>query len=172
MKLDAKFDPKDLDRIKRALAAVNPQARGNIVFKAIQIGSLYLEEKLRKYDSFSSLGKVFQGLTKSIGSKVTQQGKLIIGVIGSGASPFAGRVPYATIHETGGNITVTPKMRGFAFWQYKITKNPMWIGIANSSVVKIKASHYMSKTLNANESAAIKKVVGVIDDELRKVLSK
>jgi phage gpG-like protein len=140
MKLEAQFDPKDLDRIKRALTAVNPQARGNIVFKAIQLGSLFLNEKLKKYDTYSTLGKVTGRLHNSIGSNVETKGKFIIGVIGSGASPFAGRVPYASIHETGG-----------AF---------------------IPARHYMSKTLNANESAAIKKVVGVIDDELRKVLSK
>jgi phage gpG-like protein len=140
MKLDAKFNEKDLDRIKKALAAVNPQVRGNIVFKAIQVGSLYLEEKLKKYNIYSTLGKVTGRLQTSIGSNVETQGKFIVGIVGSGASPFAGRVPYASIHETGG-----------AF---------------------IPARQYMSKTLNANESAAIKKVVGVIDDELRKVLSK
>ena len=39
-------------------------------------------------------------------------------------------LPYANIHNEGGRIPITTRMRGYFWAQYKETKNPLWKALA------------------------------------------
>ena len=50
---------------------------------------------------------------------------------------FTSAVPYASIHNEGGKITVTAKMKRFFWYKYKITKDEMWKRMALMKVGKV-----------------------------------
>ena len=50
---------------------------------------------------------------------------------------FSSAVPYASIHNEGGKITVTAKMKRFFWYKYKITKDEMWKRMALTKVGKV-----------------------------------
>ena len=50
---------------------------------------------------------------------------------------FTSAVPYASIHNEGGKITVTAKMKRFFWYKYKITKDEMWKRMALMTVGKV-----------------------------------
>lgn len=50
---------------------------------------------------------------------------------------FSSAVPYASIHNEGGKITVTAKMKRFFWYKYKITKDEMWKRMALMKVGKV-----------------------------------
>jgi len=64
-------------------------------------------------------------------------------------------VPYAAIHEFGGTThpRVTGKMRGFAWFKFRETENPMWRAIALTRKprlnVPVPARHYVSLAIDA-----------------------
>lgn len=58
-------------------------------------------------------------LRKSISSKV--QGKNVV---------FTSQLPYSSIHNEGGTIRVTAKMKGFFFAKYKETGDPLYKALA------------------------------------------
>lgn len=66
-------------------------------------------------------GNLRRGIKKI---KVTQN-KIIVGV--------AGNIPYAQIHNEGGKIPITPKMRRWAWYMFKKTNNELYKGIALTS---------------------------------------
>ena len=47
---------------------------------------------------------------------------------------FSSSLPYASIHNTGGTITVTKKMRGFFWIKYRETGKPEWKYLALKKV--------------------------------------
>ena len=64
-------------------------------------------------------------------------------------------VPYAAIHEFGGTThpKVTGKMRGFAWFKFRETQDPMWRAIALTRKprlnVPVPARHYVSLAIEA-----------------------
>lgn len=100
------FDKKQLERITDKIKSISPAASNSVTRKAFTDLTLETESRLKQNLSGSIL-KVRSGrLRSSIGSKVMDQGKNLLGEVGSGVRQ-GGRVPYANIHETGG--TITPK---------------------------------------------------------------
>lgn len=49
---------------------------------------------------------------------------------------FSSAVPYASIHNEGGKITVTARMKRFFWYKYKQTKDEMWKRLALMKVGK------------------------------------
>lgn len=56
------------------------------------------------------------------------------------------QVPYAKIHNEGGKIPVTPKMRKYFWRQFKSTQEPFWSYMARASVITIPARKFLDVT--------------------------
>lgn len=56
------------------------------------------------------------------------------------------QVPYAKIHNEGGKIPVTPKMRRYFWRMYKTTKQEAWLYMAKAKVITIPARKFLDFT--------------------------
>lgn len=73
----------------------------------------------------------------SRGSVLMQSGKLrrsIRATVKGNAVVFTSAVPYAAIHNEGGKIRVTAKMKKFFWYKYGETKNEQWKWLALKKV--------------------------------------
>lgn len=57
-------------------------------------------------------------------------------------------IPYAQIHNEGGNITITRKMRGFFMGKFRETLNPFWFNMARhkGSTITMPKRQYLALT--------------------------
>lgn len=84
-------------------------------------------------------------------------------------------VVYAAIHEFGGvtRPTVTPKMRGFAWWRFRQTGDPMWRAIALTKkthlTVRIPARPYMRPTFDEDSGAAERAIQRAAEARLQRM---
>jgi len=94
-------------------------------------------------------------LRRSIAGSVRESGDLTDIVLGAGGRVGDGNVKYARIHEFGGTThpKVTGKMRGFAWFKFRETQDPMWRAIALTRKprlnVPVPARHYVSLAIEA-----------------------
>jgi len=87
---------------------------------------------------------------------------------------FGTKVPYAAIHEYGGEThpKITPRARGFFWGMYKRTRVPMWKWMALSKKtsfnIKIPARPFLNPALQDNE----KKIEALFEENMRKLSRK
>jgi len=189
--VEAEIDPKDLRKLVNKFRKLDKRTAGNALFRAVQMASFHVTDKLKRNLQGPILGKgqhKFKGsLRQSIGSKVTTSGQGIRGVIGSGVN-IGKRLPYANIHETGG--VVKPKTAKFLtipfpgifgrardFNNTFIAKNVIFQKTGKDSFrplfslkrsVNIPARRYLSKTLQQNMKRAVQIMSKTIDEIIAK----
>ena len=79
---------------------------------------------------------------------------------------FSSPEPYTSLHNEGGNITVTAKMKRFFWYKYKETKDEAWKRMALMKVGKV---INMPQRQFIGDGPDTQRIIrGVIDDNLRK----
>lgn len=79
---------------------------------------------------------------------------------------FSSAMPYASIHNEGGKITVTAKMKRFFWYKYKQTKDEAWKRMA---LMKTGKAIEMPERRFIGDGPDTQRLVrGVIDDNLKK----
>lgn len=78
-------------------------------------------------------------------------------------------LPYAAIHNFGGTIGITPKMRGFAWGKYKETKKDFWkaLAITKKKVLVIPQRMFLNdapEVREAIEKATIEQIAKIFND--------
>jgi phage gpG-like protein len=103
--IEFKFDKKQADKIYSKLCEIKPRSRTNVLGKYFTNLCRETEVTMKEEILSGQVLKVRTGaLRRSIGyiTKDTRDG--FQGLVGSGVR-YGNRLPYATIHETGGVIT-------------------------------------------------------------------
>lgn len=79
---------------------------------------------------------------------------------------FSSALPYTTLHNEGGKITVTAKMKRFFWYKYKQTKDEAWKRMAlmkTGKVIKMPQRQFIG------DGPDTRRIIrGVIDDNLKK----
>ena len=79
---------------------------------------------------------------------------------------FSSAVPYASIHNEGGKVTVTARMKKFFWYKYKQTKEEVWKHMALMKVGKVLTMPQRQFIGDGPETQRI--IRGVIDRNLKK----
>lgn len=136
-------------------------------FKKSFINQGFTDKELQKWKPSFKAGK------KTASTILVRTGKLKRSIRILNISPYsytilAGnqKIPYAAIHNNGGTITITTKMRKYFWYMYSATGNDMWkfLAITKKKNITIPQRQFIgeSKTLN-------KELLNIIENEFNKL---
>ena len=189
--IEMNLDKASIEKAMKKLSSLSVKDRSGKIFQGFQECGALLANALKRAAGGTILKRRTGNLANSVGSKVVTDREDIYAEVGSGALT-GGRMKYASIHEHGG--VIRPKNGKFlaiplpaartaggvargtprSYQNTFIAKGIIWQRIGNfkktiplfslKRSVTIPASHYMSRTAEANKDAVIKKLIRSVSE--------